>query len=141
MTFYESEIKRIRSIAYSNQGQLDTVIGTRNYIKIHYDTDLNLDFLSHTRFVSKFHLLRLFKKYYGQTPKQYLTDIRIEKSKEYLKKGMSITETCFAIGFEAPSSFSTLFKSRTGLTPTEFSKEQLSQRQIDDEFETLKCKI
>lgn len=137
MTFYESEIKRIRSIVYSNQGQIDTVIGTRNYINNNYDTDLNLDFLSHNRFVSKFHLLRLFKKYYGQTPKQYLTDKRIEKSKEYLKKGMNITETCFAIGFETPSSFSTLFKSKTGLTPTEFSKEQLSQSQFNDDFETL----
>ena len=122
MTFYQSEINRIRSIIYSNQGQLDAVIGTRNYIDNNYDTDLNLDLLSHIRFVSKFHLLRLFKKYYGQTPKQYLTDKRIEKSKEYLKEGMSITETCFAIGFESPCSFSTLFKSRTGLTPTEFSK-------------------
>ena len=127
MTFYESEIKRIRSIVYSNQGQLDTVIGTRNYIDNNYDTDLNLDFLSHIRFVSKYHLLRLFTKYYGQTPKKYLTGKRIEKSKEYLKKGMNITETCFAIGFESPSSFSTLFKSITGLTPTEFQKEQLSQ--------------
>ena len=122
MTFYESEIKRIRSVVYSNQGQLDTVIGTRNYIDNNYDTDLNLNLLSHIRFVSKFHLLRLFTKYYGQTPKQYLTDKRIEKSKEYLKKGMNITETCFAIGFESPSSFSTLFKSITGLTPTEFQK-------------------
>ena len=73
MTFYEGEITRIKTIVYSNQGQLDTVIGTRNYINHNYDTDLNLDFLSHTRFTSKYHLLRLFKKYYGQTPKQYLT--------------------------------------------------------------------
>lgn len=127
MTLYEREIKRIRSIAYANQGQLDAVIGTRNYINNHYDTDLNLDLLSHTRFVSKFHLLRLFKKYYGQTPKQYLTDIRLEKSKEYLKQGMSIMDTCFAVGFESPSSFCTLFKSKTGLTPTAFQKEQFSQ--------------
>lgn len=122
MTFYESEIKRIRSIFYSNQGQLDTVIATRNYINNNFETGLNLDLLSHVRFVSKFHLLRLFKKYYGQTPAQYLTGIRIEKSKEYLEKGMNITETCFAIGFESPSSFSTLFKNRTGLPPTQFQK-------------------
>jgi AraC-like DNA-binding protein len=122
MTFYESEIKRIRSIVYSNKGQLDTVIGTRNYINNNYDRKLNLNLLSHTRFVSKYHLLRLFAKYYGQTPQQYLTGIRIEKSKEYLRKGICITETCIAIGFESPSSFSTLFKSKTGLTPTEFQK-------------------
>ena len=137
MTLYESEIKRIRSIVYSNQGQIDTVIGTRNYIDNNYDTDLNLNLLSHIRFVSKFHLLRLFTKYYGQTPKQYLTDKRIEKSKEYLKKGKNITETCFAVGFESPSSFSTLFKNRTGLTPTEFQKEQLSQSRSNSDFETL----
>jgi AraC-like DNA-binding protein len=122
MTFYESEIKRIKSMVYSNQDQLNTVIGTRNYIDNNYDTDLNLELLSHIRFVSKYHLLRLFTKYYGQTPKQYLTGKRIEKSKEYLEKGMNITDTCYAIGFESPCSFSTLFKSRTGLTPTEFQK-------------------
>ena len=137
MTFYESEINRIRSIVYSNQGQLDTAIGTRHYIDNNYDRDLNLDLLAHTRFVSKYHLLRLFKKYYGQTPKQYLTDKRIEKTKEYLKKGMTITETCFAIGFESLCSFSTLFKSRTGRTPTEFQKEQLSQSRFNSDFETL----
>ena len=122
MTFYESEINRIRGIVYSNKAQLDTVIGTRNYINNNYDRKLNLNLLSHTRFVSKYHLLRLFAKYYGQTPQQYLTGIRIERSKEYLRKGISITETCIAIGFENPSSFSTLFKSKTGLTPTEFQK-------------------
>jgi len=122
MTFYESEINRIRGIVYSNKAQVDTVIGTRNYINNNYDRKLNLNLLSHTRFVSKYHLLRLFAKYYGQTPQQYRTGIRIEKSKEYLRKGISITETCIAIGFESPSSFSTLFKSKTGLTPTEFQK-------------------
>jgi len=137
MTFYESEIKRIRNSVYTNQGQLDSVIGTRNYIDNNYDANLNLNLLSHTRFVSKYHLLRLFKKYYGQTPKQYLTDKRIEISKAYLKKGMNITETCFAIGFECPCSFSTLFKSKTGLTPTEFQKEQLSQGRFNSELKTL----
>lgn len=137
MTFYESEVKRIKSIVYSNQGQLDTVIATRNYIDNNYETDLNLDLLSHIRFVSKYHLLRLFKRYYGQTPKQYLTDKRIEKAKEYLKKGITITETCFGIGFESPCSFSTLFKSRTGLTPTKFQKEQFSQSRSHPDFETL----
>jgi AraC-like DNA-binding protein len=112
---------------YANRAQLDTVIGIRNYIDCHYGTDLNLTILSHTRFVSKFHLLRLFKKYYGQTPGQYLIDKRVEKSKEYLKNGMTVRDTCYAVGFESPCSFSSLFKNRTGQTPTGFQKEQFSQ--------------
>ena len=122
MTHYQSEIIRIRDICYSNKAQIETVIGTRHFINNNFDRELNLNLLSRTRFTSKFHLLRLFKKYYGQTPKQYLTDKRIEKSKELLKNGRSVSETCFAVGFESQSSFCTLFKKRVGLTPTEFQK-------------------
>ena len=134
MTFYEKELIRINGIVYSNQGQIDTVIGTRNYIKNNYDANLNLDLLSHKLFVSKYHLLRLFKRHYGLTPRQYLIDQRIEKSKEQLINGMSVTETCFAVGFESLGSFSTLFKTKTGKSPTEFQKEQLSRSKLDSEF-------
>lgn len=108
--------------SYSNKGQLDTVIGTRHYINNNFDKELNLDFLSSIRFTSKFHLLRLFKKHYGQTLKQYIIGKRIEQAKELLKKGANITDTCFEVGIDSPSSFSTLFKCRVGLTPSEFQK-------------------
>ena len=128
MTYYLKEITRIKNNCYANHGQLDTVIGTRHYINNNFDNELNLDLLSHIRFTSKFHLLRLFKRYYGQTPMQYLIDRRLDKSKELLLKGQSVTETCFDIGFESPSSFSTLFKSKFGLTPTEFQKRAIFTR-------------
>ncbi|MDU8885435.1 AraC family transcriptional regulator [Yeosuana sp. MJ-SS3] len=134
MTFYEKELNKIRSIVYSNKGQINTVIGIRNYIENNYNTNLNLDLLSHIQNVSKYHMLRLFKKYYGQIPRQYLIDKRIEKSKEQLKNGMSVTEACFSVGFESLSSFSTLFKTKTGKSPTEFQKEQLSRSRITKEF-------
>jgi len=131
MTFYEKELNRIRGIVYANQGQINTVIGTRSYIENNYDTNLNLDKLSQIHFVSKYHLLRLFKKYYGLTPRQYLIDIRIEKSKELLKSGITVTETCFAVGFESLGSFSSLFKRKTGKTPAQFRKEQFSRSKLE----------
>ncbi|WP_400079574.1 helix-turn-helix domain-containing protein [Winogradskyella sp. R77965] len=131
MTIYEKKLNRIRSIVYSNEGQINTVIGIKNYIENNYNDNLDLDVLSHMQFVSKYHLLRLFKKYYGQTPRQYLIDKRIEKSKVHLINGMSVTETCFAIGFESLGSFSTLFKTKTGKSPSEFQKEQLSRSIIN----------
>ncbi|WP_422104345.1 helix-turn-helix domain-containing protein [Winogradskyella sp.] len=131
MTFYEAEIKRLKQSCYPNDKQIEMVIGIKNYIDNNYDTDLNLDFLSHTRFVSKYHLIRLFRKYYGQTPRQYLIDKRIEKSKTHLKQGLSVTETCFAVGFESVGSFSTLFKTRTSQSPSTFQKEQLSRSKLN----------
>lgn len=122
MNFYKNEILRIKDDCYSNQWQIDTVIGLRNYIDNNFQENLNLNLFSRIRFVSKYHLLRLFKKYYGLTPNQYLIDKRIEKSKEYIKKGLSVSETCYEVGFESLSSFSILFKRKTGFTPREFQK-------------------
>lgn len=127
MNFYLAEIKRIKEICYSNDRQLDAVIRTRNYINNNLHKQVNLVLLSDIGFASKFHLLRLFKKYYGQTPQQYLTDKRIAIAKKHLQNGMTVTDTCFSVGFECPSSFSTLFKNKTGLTPIQFQKKQLSQ--------------
>lgn len=122
MTYYLKEITRIKNNCYSNTAQLDTVIATRHFIENNFDKELNLKLLSHIRFKSKFHLLRLYKRYYGQTPKQFLIDKRIKIAKQLLAKGMGVTETCFDIGFDSPSSFSTLFKARVGLSPAEFQK-------------------
>jgi methylphosphotriester-DNA--protein-cysteine methyltransferase len=122
MTFYETEMNRIRRICYSNQGQLEMVIGIKNFIDSNFEKELNLTSLSRVKYTSKFHLLRIFKKYYGLTPKQYLINKRIEVSKNSLQKGMPVAETCFAVGFNSPCSFSTLFKRKTGLAPVAFQK-------------------
>ena len=127
MTFYEEKIRHIKDVCYSNDKQIETVIATRNFIDNNFEKDLKLDFLSHVRFTSKFHLQRLFKRYYGLTPRQYLMDKRIEKAKEYLAEGLNVTETCFAVGFESLGSFSKLFKTKTGKSPSMYKKTQVSR--------------
>jgi AraC-like DNA-binding protein len=137
MTFYLKEISRIKTKCYSNKSQIDTAIGTRHYINSNFDQELNLALLSKVRFTSRFHLLRLFKKYYGQTPKQYLTERRMEEAKRLLGTGASVADACFKTGFDSPSSFSTLFKSRTGITPRGYQKRQFSQRRFGTDNEIL----
>lgn len=127
MSFYEEKIRHIRDVCYSNDKQIATVIATRTFIDNNFEKDLKLDFLSSVRFTSKFHLQRLFKRYYGQTPRQYLMDKRIEKAKEYLAQGLTVTETCFAVGFESLGSFSKLFKTKTGKCPSAYKKAQVSR--------------
>ncbi len=127
MTLYETKLNKLNEVLYKNQGQIDAIIAVKSYIDDNYDTELNLDILSKSQRLSKYHLIRLFKKYYGLTPRQYLIDKRIKQSKEQLAHGMTVTETCFAVGFSSLGSFSTLFKTKTGKTPVQFRKEQLSR--------------
>lgn len=121
-TFYQQRLRRLHTTIYKNQDQINAIIAVRNYIDSNYETDLNLNLLSKIQLISKYHLIRLFKKYYGLTPKQYLINKRIEKSKESLVIGMTVTETCYAVGFTSLGSFSVLFKTKTGKTPAQFKK-------------------
>ncbi len=138
MTFYEQKLRSLQSTLYKNQEQIDAIIAVRNDITSKSETDLNLDQLSKTHLISKFHLIRLFKKYYGLTPRQYLINVRIEKSKALLQKRVSVTETCFAVGFTSLGSFSVLFKTRTGKAPAQYRKEQLSRSFLLADRESLK---
>jgi AraC-like DNA-binding protein len=133
MNLYQKKINQVRKSLYSNEDQLKRVIAARRYIDQHFHEQLDLDLLSSEHMISKYHLLRLFKKYYGQTPRQYLIDKRVKKSKELLKDGKSVTATCFTIGFESLGSFSSLFKLKFGVSPAKFQKEQFSRSIKDSE--------
>src|SRR5829696_1691751 len=110
MTFYSDEVKRINKLLYPHDDLTNQIIQSRLYIDEHFSDDINLDKIAKKALVSKFHFIRLFKKYYGRTPNQYLQEVRIEKAKRLLQKGNSIDEVCNAIGFASKTSFISLFK-------------------------------
>ena len=117
MTYYSDEVKRISKSLYPHDDLTGQIIQSKLYIDKHFSENINLDKVAGKALVSKFHFIRVFKKYYGRTPHQYLQEVRIEKAKSFLQKGNSIDEVCNAIGFESKTSFISLFKKLTGLTP------------------------
>lgn len=122
MTYYIQELNRIKEICFSNKIQIDIAVNTKRYIDTNFDKEIKLDLLARLRFTSKYHLIRVFKKYYGVTPRQYLISKRIEKAKEILKTGQSVSDTCYLIGFDSVNSFSNLFKAKTGISPSIYRK-------------------
>ncbi|WP_162817994.1 AraC family transcriptional regulator [Niabella yanshanensis] len=101
---------------------MNAIVNVKQYIDSNMSHELNLDLLSQHQFISKFHLLRLFKRYYGLSPRQYLLNKRFSYAKKLLFDGIAISEACYAAGFTSPASFSTLFKNTFGYTPGEFQK-------------------
>ena len=130
MNYYLTKILRLKETCFSNQNQIDLAIAAKNYIHRHYDENLSLDLIARDHSISKYHLIRVFKRYYGITPGQYLINLRINQAKKLLKLNFSVRDTCFQVGFESASSFSTLFKRKTGCPPSAFQNEQFSQSEF-----------
>ena len=57
------------------------------------------------------------------TPLQYLTRLRIQKAKELLQYLDQIGTVAELVGYSDPLYFSRIFKSRTGVSPTEYRKQ------------------
>ena len=74
--------------------------------------------------ISEIYFRQLFKKQFAVTPKQYVIDVRIDKAKQLLSDGFmkigAIAEEC---GFSNQYHFCRIFKSRIGMTPTEYMRE------------------
>lgn len=122
MNHYIQELERIKGICFSNPVQIEMAVDTRRYLNTHFGQAIHLDLLAHLQRTSKYHLIRVFKKYYGVTPRQYLIQKRIEAAKTYLASGKSVSDTCYAVGFESLNSFSNLFRAKTGMPPSVYRR-------------------
>ncbi|MFB7860360.1 MULTISPECIES: helix-turn-helix transcriptional regulator [unclassified Streptomyces] len=82
---------------------------------------LDLDAVAAHAGYSRFHFVRAFKAAYGETPGQYLSRRRIERAQEMLRTAdLTVTEICALVGFSSLGTFSTRFKRRSGLSPSEY---------------------
>lgn len=105
------------------------IVQAKCFIDDHYAERIDLNAISGEAYFSKFHFIRLFKSIYGKTPRNYLQQVRIAHAKTLLEEGLSIAETCFAVGFESITSFSGLFARTVGLPPSEFSAKCREKKQ------------
>jgi AraC-like DNA-binding protein len=124
MTFYEEQILKIKTEIYSKEYLCEQVIQSKLFIEKEFSRNISLDDIANEAFISKFHFIRLFKRYYGRTPYQYLKEIRITKAKSFLIAGMTVKEVCISVGFDSITSFTGLFKRITGSTPFSFQNKK-----------------
>lgn len=86
-----------------------------------FEQDLTLEVIAQAAHLAPVYFLREFKKNFHLTPHQYLTQRRIEEAKFLLiARKDPVTEICHRVGFSDLSSFSKLFKARTGFPPERY---------------------
>lgn len=93
-----------------------------HYINENLNGDVSLQTLSSKFYLSKYHLLREFKKNTGYTIHRYIQYKRLILAKELLRDNKQVTEVCSQCGFGDYSNFIRSFKKEFGISPKRYSK-------------------
>ncbi|WP_236838517.1 response regulator transcription factor [Caldalkalibacillus salinus] len=98
------------------------------YIHDHLSENITLQDIANQLYISRNYLGQIFKNVVGESFKNYVTRVRVEKAKKMLQEGQYlIYEVSEKVGFVNPAYFTTIFKKYTGYTPTDlYQKRSLS---------------
>ncbi|OPJ63376.1 response regulator transcription factor [Clostridium oryzae] len=109
------EIEEIRSSSR-------TIFEIKKFIDKNYkDENISTKTLADVVYLTPSYLSALFKKEVGKTISDYIVEVRIEKSKEYLKDNrLKLLEVALNVGYSDPNYYTKVFKKITGITPSQY---------------------
>ena len=104
----------------SSQKQLVKEI--EKYIRSNFTRQITIQNLSDKFGLSAAHLIKIYKKYSGNSPMDHIIRLRIEKAQELLQiePPLLLKDIAEIIGYDDPFYFSRIFKSITGQSPSEY---------------------
>ena len=95
-----------------------------SFIHEHFSSKIGLEDIAEAGQVSKSTCIRLFHKYTGKSPIDFLNNYRLQMSAEKLvTTSEQITEIAYACGFGQPSYFNRLFLKEYNMTPNQYRKQ------------------
>ena len=93
------------------------------YINQHYKEDIDVAAIAEVFSIHKSYLSHLFTQHVGMSLWNYVILRRIHAFNDLLRKGLSIEESCYQVGFQNYSNFFRLYKKHTAMTPMQFKKQ------------------
>jgi AraC-like DNA-binding protein len=118
------EMSTLRGIRLADAATFARLLRARDYLGACYRDRVPLENAAREACLSPFHFNRVFTRAFGETPHEFVTRMRIEEAKKLLlAENQSVTNICFDLGYESLGSFSTRFRSLTGLSPAAFRRE------------------
>ena len=115
----------------SYQAHSRAVSDIRQYIDTHYSEELAVDDIAREFLMSRTMLYNLFREVMHMSVSDYLTHVRITQAKALLiNTDYSVEIISQMAGYGNISSFSRVFKARTGVTPLQYRKKQQNRNPL-----------
>ncbi len=100
-----------------------------DYIEKHLKEELNNKTLAQISSYSEYHFIRIFRKYVGLTPADYIRKRRIsEIVRRVGERNRSMSEIAFEYGFNSKENFTRAFKNEHNILPSEWKTANCSLR-------------
>lgn len=103
----------------------ERVVEMLRYIDGHLHEEITVDALAERFYLSKYHMMRLFRAHTGVTIHSYVVDRRLMHARDLLSRGISATEACYQAGFNSYCTFCRAYTRRFGRSPTGRAGQQL----------------
>lgn len=98
----------------------------RTYLESNFNVSLSLDDMSAFSSISKYHLSREFKRYFGQSPKEFIILLRIRHAEMLLESSdLPAYKIGQFVGFSNEANFIRIFKEKNHMTPGDYRKQCL----------------
>lgn len=100
---------------------ISTLDAALKFIENNYQKNISLQDIANVVSISPYHFSRIFKKAYGYSPHEYLMMVRINRAKHLLKTTDDpIKVIAQQVGYPNPSTFTSAFTEKVGLSPKQF---------------------
>lgn len=87
------------------------------------DFDFNIDAVAESMAMSRTTFYKKFKSLTGMAPVEFVRDMRLQRAKQLLDAGgNNISEVAYTVGFNSPKYFSTCFKDKYHISPSDYVK-------------------
>lgn len=98
----------------------DRLLRLENYLSSHPGVPINAALLSSEIGASTNTLERLIRNTHGTSLSNYIRSWKLDKAREALETGaVTIAEAAYIAGYGSPTNFSTAFKRKFGLSPSD----------------------
>ncbi len=93
------------------------------YLRKHCKVELRVEEAAEVAGLSESHFRRMFRSYYGMSPREYLRYARIQEAKQLMMEHMlNFTQIAYRCGFASVHSFSRAFRSCEGKSPRDYMR-------------------
>jgi len=93
------------------------------FIEVNFKSQPTLDQIAESVYLSKYHFDRLFKRWAGISPIQFLQFMTLDYTKQKLAESKSLLETSLEAGLSGPSRLHDLFVTFEAMTPGDFKRQ------------------